>query len=122
MNRDFVSFPVHFLHGRVVGVLVGHEEGGLDVATVRVLAFPIEDLLVQADVVVVDGIVEGDRDHLRHVLGGEIAGDRGTVLGTEAVGQYADSRVTGRCSVRVVVHVCEHSTFQFAWILFKRTR
>ena len=68
VNGDFVSFPVHFLDSRVVGVLVRDEEGGLDFATVRVLAFPVEDLFVQADIVVVDGVIERDRDHLRHVL------------------------------------------------------
>lgn len=68
MNGDFVSFSVHFLDSRVVGVLVRDEEGGLDFATVRVLAFPVEDLFIQADIVVVDGVIERDRDHLRYVL------------------------------------------------------
>lgn len=106
MNGDLVPLPVHFLDSRVIGVLVGDEEAGLDVATVRVLAFPVEDLLVEADVVVVDGVIEGNRDHLRHVLGRQIAGDGCAILGTEAVGKDADAGVAGRRSVRVVVHVC----------------
>lgn len=80
VDGDLVALAVHLLDGRVVGVLVGDEEGGLDVASVRVLALPVEDLLVQLDVVVVDGVVEGDGDHLRHVFGGEVSGDGGAVF------------------------------------------
>lgn len=70
VNGNLVTLAVHFLHGRVVGVLVGDEVGGFDVATVGILTFPVEYILVQFDVVVVDGVVERDRDHLRHVFGG----------------------------------------------------
>lgn len=108
VNGDLVPFPVHLLHGRVVGVLVRDEEGRLDVATVRILSLPVEDLFVEADVVVVDGVIERDGDHLRHVLGGQVAGDRGAVLGAEAVGEHAHGRVAGRRPVRVVVHVCNY--------------
>lgn len=69
VNGDLVSFPVHFLDSRVVGVLVRDEEAGLDFATVWVLAFSVEDLFVQSDIIVIDGIIERDSDHLRYILG-----------------------------------------------------
>jgi len=77
---------VGFLHRRVVGVLVRHEESGFDVTTVGVPAFAIEYFLVQFDVVVVDGIVKGDRNHLRDFLGGQVVWYSGAVFGAEAVG------------------------------------
>jgi hypothetical protein len=40
----------------------------LDVASIRILSLSIEDFLVQVDVVVVYGIVEGDCDHHRNIL------------------------------------------------------
>lgn len=57
---------VHLLSGGVVVVFVGHEESGFDGAAVGVESV-LEDELVQIHVVDVDGIVEGDCDHLRHV-------------------------------------------------------
>lgn len=80
MHSDLVSLAVSFLHSGVVGVLVGHEVGGLDVATVGVLAFAVEHFFVQFDVVVVDSVVEGNRDHLRHVFGWQVARDCGAIF------------------------------------------
>lgn len=65
MNSNLMPQPVHLLDGRVISVLVGHEECGLDVALVGVLA-AIEDKLVQVHVVIVDGVVESECDHLGH--------------------------------------------------------
>lgn len=101
-----MSLAVRLLHGRVVGVLVRDKVRRLDVAPVRVLALAAEDLLVQVDVVVVDRVVERDRDHHGDVLGGQIAGDRRAILGAEAVGQHAHGRVTGWGPVRVGLDVC----------------
>jgi len=84
-----VAATVPILHRRVVGVLVRHEEGALDGAAVGVLALAVEDVLVQVDVVHVDGAVEGDGDHLGHLLGLDAAGDAGSVRRAEAVGQSA---------------------------------
>lgn len=101
-----MTFPVHILHGRVVGVLVRHEVRGFDVAAVGVLALAVEHLLVQLDVVVVDGVVESDSDHHGYVFGGQVAGDGGAVLGAEAVGQDADGGVARRSAIGVIVDIC----------------
>lgn len=106
MDSDLVTLPVHFLDGGVVSVLVGHEEGGLDIATVRILPFSVEDLFVETDVVVVDSVVEGDSDHLWDVLRWQVARNHGSILGAEAIGKDTDHWVTRGCSVGVVVHVC----------------
>lgn len=100
-----MSLAVRLLHTRVIGILVGDEEGGFDVATVRIFTFPVEDFFVEFNVVIVDGVVEGDGDHLRHVLGGQVAGDDGAVLRAEAVRQHALRRVARRSAVRVVVDI-----------------
>lgn len=98
---------VGLLDGGVVGVLVANKEGSLDIAAIGIFALAIEHLLVQLNVVVVDGIVEGDGDHLRDVLGLKVAGDGGAVLRAEAVGQNADGWVTGRSAVGIVFDICE---------------
>jgi hypothetical protein len=107
VDGNFVTLAVSLLNGGVVGVLVGDEEGGLDVAAIGVAPLARgEHFLVQLDVVVVDGVIEGDDDHLGNVLGGQIAGDLGAVLRAEAVGQHADGRVARWSAIGVIVDVC----------------
>ena len=111
VSSDLVTQAVHVLNSRVVAVLVRDKEGGLDVATVGVLALLVEDLLVQVNVVVVDGVVKGDGDHLGNVLavraggsnGAKASGDLGSILGTEAVRKFTDVGVTSWGSVGVSV-------------------
>lgn len=110
MHGNLVTFPVSLLDGGVVGILVRDEVSGFDIASVRVLAFAVKDLFVEFDVVVVDGIVEGDGDHLRDVLGRQVTGDDCAVFGAEAVGQHALRGVTRRRSVGVVVDICLRKT------------
>lgn len=102
-DGDLVSLAMQILHGRVVGVLVVHEEGASDLAAVGVLALTVEDVLVQVDVVDVDGTVEGERDHLRHLVGLNVAGDAGAVGRAEAVGQHALGGVAVRRAVRITL-------------------
>lgn len=100
-NGDLVTFAVQVLDGRVVGVLVVHEEGGSDLAAVGVLALAVEEVLVQVDVVDVDGTVEGERDHLGHLAGLNVAGDASAISRAEAVGEHALGRVAVGRTVRV---------------------
>lgn len=79
MGGNLVSFPVQFLYGGVVGVLVGDEESTLGGATVGVVTAILEDSFVHDDVVVVDGVVESDGDHLRHRVRFQFAGNLGAV-------------------------------------------
>lgn len=100
---NFVSLAVRLLHGWVIGILVRDEEGGLDVTAVGILSVSVKDVFVQLDVVVVDGIIEGDGDHLGNVLGWEVPRNRSAILWTEAVRQHTDRRVARRGAVRVIV-------------------
>lgn len=79
VHGDLMALARSLLDCRVVGVLVGDEVGGLDVAAVGILA-ALEHLFVELNVVVVDGIVERDRDHHGHILGRQIAGNRGAIF------------------------------------------
>ena len=104
---------MHVLNSRVVGVLVGNKERGLDVASIGILALPVEDLIVQINVVVVDGIVKGNHDHLRnigtvrpcwsHVT--ELAWDLRAIFRTEAIWQLADGGVTRWGAVGISVNI-----------------
>lgn len=106
VNGDLMTLAMGLLDCGVVAVLVGHEERGLDVAAVRVLAFAVEHLLVQLYVVVVDGIVKSDRDHLGDVSRWKVPGDCSSVLRTETVREDAYSWVAWRCAIWIIVNVC----------------
>lgn len=106
VHGNLVTLARSLLHGRIVGVLVREEIGRLDVATIGILA-SLEDLLVQLDVVVVDGVIERDGDHHGHILGGQIAGNGGAILRAETIGQHAHGRITGWSAVGIVVNVCK---------------
>lgn len=74
-DGDLVALSVKLLDGRVIGVLVGHEESSLHLTPVGVLGVLREDVLVEVDVVYVDGAREGDGDHLGSVCRFQIARD-----------------------------------------------
>jgi hypothetical protein len=75
------------LNGGVVGVLVRHEEGSTNLAAIGVLTLTIEDVLVQVNIVDVNGSIECDGDHLGHLRWFNVAGNASSVSGTEAIGQ-----------------------------------
>lgn len=106
MNGDFVTLASGFLNSRVVSVFVGNEVGGLDVATVGIFA-SLEHLLVQFNVVVVDGIIESDGDHHGNILGWQVTGNGGTIFRTETIGQHTNGRIAGRSAVGIVFNVCK---------------
>lgn len=104
MCSNLMAPPVQFLYSRIVGVLMRHEEGALDLASVRVVpSFP-EDSVVDVDVVVVDGIIESDGDHLGDCVGLQLSGDLGSVWGAETVGEDALVLVARGSSVGVLVN------------------
>ena len=109
-HADLVSLPVQLLHRGVVGVSVRHEEGALDGAAVGVDGLAVEDLLVEVDVVGVDGAVEGDGDHLGDLVRVDVAGDPGAVRRAEAVGQLARGSVALGGAVGVLTHT--YCTYQ----------
>lgn len=65
---NLVTFAVSFLNSGVVGIFVRNEVGCFDVTTIRILALSVEHFFVEFDVVVIDGIIEGDGDHLWYVF------------------------------------------------------
>lgn len=96
-----MALSVQILHGRVVGVFVRDKVGALDGATVRILVLAVEDVLVQVNVVDIDGAVESDRDHLGHLGGFDVARNPGSVSRAEAIGQNALSGIAFGGTVRV---------------------
>lgn len=105
-HSDLVAASMKILHGRIIGVLMRDEEGTADLAAVRILTLPVEDLLVQIDVVDVHGAVERDGDHLRHLLRIDVAGDASTVGGTVAIGQDALRGIAIGSAIRIGLHGC----------------
>ena len=107
MGSDFVTFAMQLLHGRIVGVLVWDEEGGLNRTPVGIVATFLEQTTVDVNVVVVDGIVEWDHHHLRNIGRLQLARNLSAVRRTEAVGQHTLTLVARRGTVRVLVD-CAH--------------
>ena len=110
VGGDLVTQPVHVSNSRVVGVLMRHVEGSLDVATVGILPLLVEDLGVEIYVVVVDGIVEGNGDHLGNSVAGstvraETTGNLRAIVTAVTIRQHTDGQVALRGSVRVCVLV-----------------
>lgn len=79
---------------------------GLYVASVRVLALAIEDFLIKIDVVVINGIVESNRNHHWDVLGRQISGHGCAILRAEAIRKNANGGIAGRRPVWIVVNIC----------------
>lgn len=94
------------LHRRIIGILVRNEECTADLATVRILTLPVEDLIVEIDIVHVHGTVKSDRDHLRHLLGINVAGYTGTIGRTVAIGQDALRWIAIRSAIGIGLHGC----------------
>ena len=73
----------------------------------------VEDFTVEVNVIVIDGIVEGDSNHLRHVFTvrtsrtdrAKFTGNLGTVLGTETVRKLANGGITWWCPIRIGIDI-----------------
>lgn len=76
----------------------------LQAASVGILPFSVEDPLVEIDVVAVDGSVESDGDHLRHLSGIDVSWNSCSIGGTEAVGQLALAEVAVGRAVGILVY------------------
>ena len=110
MSCDLVTHSVHVLDGGVVCVLVRHEESGLYVTAIGIPPLSVEDLIIEVNIVVVDGIVKGNGDHLWDpvttiVAGAKVSGNLRSVLGAEAVRQLADVLVTQWSPVWIVFNI-----------------
>jgi len=105
MDGDFMTFPMHLLDRRIVGVLMRYEEGCFDVAAVWIFALAVEDFFIEANIVVVNGVVESNCDHLRNILGRKITGYRSTILRAEAVRQGTHRRIAWWSSIGIIVHI-----------------
>lgn len=70
-----MALPMHLLHRGIVGVLVRNEERSFNRAAIWIIAALFENLFVNIDIVVVDGIIECDHDHLWHLCWLQFARD-----------------------------------------------
>ena len=121
VGSDLVTQSVHVLYRRVVGVVVRHEECTFDITSVGIPPLLVEDFTVQVNVSNIDGVVEGECDHLRDsvtpvVLRAEIAGHLSSILRAEAVRKLAESFITRRSSVWIILTVyskVRYITFYF---------
>ena len=93
-DPDLVTLPVELLDGGVVGVSVGHVEGALDGAAIRVDGLSVENVSVQINVVGVNGPVESNCDHLRHLVGVNISRDSCSIRRTETIRKLTRGGVT----------------------------
>ena len=101
-DSNLVTPPVQLLDCGIVGVSVRNIECSLDGATIRVDRLSAEDLLVQVNVVRVDGAIEGDGDHLRNLVSIYISRNPGSIRRAETVRKLTHTGVAVSCSVRIL--------------------
>ena len=88
---------------------MGDKETGFDVTAIGIFPLLVEDLIVEVNVIIVDGIIEGDGNHLRHVVAigacrtnlAEVTRNLCAILGTEAVRELANVAITWWGTIRV---------------------
>lgn len=102
-HRDLMATTMQILDSRVIRVLVRYKEGTLDGATVGILTLAIEYILVQINVVHIDGTVERNGDHLWHLLGLNATGNPCAISGAEAVGQSTLCGIALWCTVGILI-------------------
>lgn len=89
------------------------KETGFDVTAIRIFSLLVEDLTVEVNVIVVDGVIEGDGNHLRHVLASsacgtnlaEVTRNLCTILGAETVRELANVAITWWRTIGVSIDI-----------------
>lgn len=93
MNCNFMTFAVCLLNGWIVCVFVWYKVSGFNVTAIWIFTFSIEDFFVKLNVVIIDGIVECNRNHHWHIFWGQSTGNSGSVLRAETIRQNANGRI-----------------------------
>ena len=112
MRSDFMPESVHVLDSGVVGVFMGDIESSLDVTPVGIPSFLVKYFSIQVNVVIVDGVIERNSNHLWNsvtwtTVGTQTTRDSCPVFATEAVWELTNSQVAGWGSVWICVLVWE---------------
>lgn len=106
MHTNLMAVVPHLLHLLVVRVLMRNIKRRLDTTSIRILPLRCEQLLrVQLPVLGIDGIVECENNHLRHLIRFEATRNQRSILGAETIRQCACHWIAGFGSVRIIVHV-----------------
>ena len=98
-----MTLSVKLLDGRVVGVSVRNVEGALDGAAIRVDGLSVENVPVQINVVGVNGPIECNCDHLRHLVRVNISWDSCSIRRTETIRKLTCGCVTFGGAVGVLM-------------------
>lgn len=93
MNGNFMTFAVCLLNGWIVCVFVRHEECCFNVTAIGIFTFSIEDVFVQLDVVVIDGVVVRDRYHHWNIFCGQATGNGCAILWAETIRQHTNGGI-----------------------------
>ena len=92
---------------------MGDKETGFDVTAIRIFPFLVEDLTVEVNVIVVDSVIEGYGNHLRHVLASgssgtnpaEVTRNLCAILRAEAVRELANVAITWWGTIRISIDI-----------------
>jgi len=110
VGSNLMTKSMHVLDSGVVCIVMGNEEGGFDVTTIRVLSLLVEDFLIEVNVANIDSIIKGECDHLGNsctsvILGTKISGDLSSIFRTETVWESAEGFITWGSTVGVSVSI-----------------
>jgi len=102
----FVTIIPQLLDILIVGKRMGDIERALDGAAIRIPPVLCEQNLgEELPIIVVDGIVEGQQDHLRNTLGRNTTRYLGAILGAETLRQLALPGITSTRRIRIMLHI-----------------
>ena len=108
VGSNLVTIGIEVLHLGVVRPLVGHVEGGLHGAAVRVVAV-LEQIFVKLLVEIVDGVIEGEQDELRYLVGRKSSRDISAA--TVAILENKTCNLTGGASIQNYRNIGAKITF-----------
>lgn len=86
MHRNFMAIVPHFLHHLIVGELMWYIECSFDRATIRIFAIGCEQFLCEEfPIFKIDGIIERQYNHLRHLIRFQTSRYQCAIFRTKAV-------------------------------------
>ena len=105
VDSYLMSVVPQLLRVPVIRVLVRQKERPANRTAVPIRPVLHENLLIDFPVLIVDGIIEGQDDHLRRLIRSQVAGNAGRVHGAEAVRQGAIGEIASAGSVWILLWI-----------------
>lgn len=106
VHSNFVSIIPKLLHVLIVGIRMRYIERAANGASIGIASVRRKQHLGEKlPVVVIDGVVKGQQNHLWYIVCHEITRDLSAILGAEAMGQLTFAWITYSGCIRIVLYI-----------------